>query len=229
MKFNELETHFSAARMQRYLQACNGDRDKAVSLYYLNLELSLALFAQISCFEVVLRNRIDIQLQQQMGGSWLSASVAAGGCFSGPQFRHTSANIMDAIIKHGPNCSNDQLVSALGFGFWRYLFAPQQYAATGNCLLNVFSARPASTPQQHYNARYFFNQLAAVNRLRNRIAHHEPVCFAPAKPQISTAMANHHLHLLNQLMQWMNTPPHIRPGCTVSVAYTCTQLLDLAA
>lgn len=70
MKFNELETHFSAARMQRYLQACNGDRDKAVSLYYLNLELSLALFAQISCFEVVLRNRIDFSY---------SSKWAAGG------------------------------------------------------------------------------------------------------------------------------------------------------
>jgi hypothetical protein len=229
MKFNELETHFSAARMQRYLLACNGNSDKAVTLYYLNLELSLALFAQISCFEVVLRNRIDIHLQQQMGSNWLSASVAAGGCFSGPQFRHTSASIMDAIIKNGSDCSNDQLVSSLGFGFWRYLFAPQQFAATGNCLLSVFPARPASIPQQHYNARYFFNQLAAVNRLRNRIAHHEPVCFALAKPQISTAIVNHHLHLLNQLMLWMNTPPHISPRCTFSVAHTCKQLLQLAA
>jgi hypothetical protein len=103
--------------------------------------------------------------------------------------------------------SPDQLVAALGFGFWRYLFAPHQYAATGNSLLAVFYERPASSAEQHYNARYFFNELAAVNRLRNRIAHHEPVCFLPRKPIADTSYARSNLLLIHHLLRWMGAPP----------------------
>jgi hypothetical protein len=230
MKFNELETHFSSVRLQRYLLACNGDKAKAALLYQLNIELSLALFAQIGSFEVMLRNAINREMQKQLGSQWLKDSIDTGGCFCGPQFRHTSVNIMDALLKLGGSATNDQLVSALGFGFWRYLFAPQQYAATRNCLLNVFPARPASAPQQHYNARYFFNQLAVINRLRNRIAHHEPVCFAPGKPQVCTAGVNANMQLLTRLSQWMNVPPHIlQHYSSQSAGHTCAQMLSLAA
>ena len=63
MRFTDFESRMSAARMRRYLIACNGDSRKAMTLYRLNLALSLDLFAQISLFEVALRNAVDQHLQ----------------------------------------------------------------------------------------------------------------------------------------------------------------------
>jgi hypothetical protein len=69
------------------------------------------------------------------------------------------------------------LVADLGFGFWRYMFAQHQFNATGRILLRVFPAKPTSTPAIQYNHTFIFNQLAQINNLRSRIAHHEPICF----------------------------------------------------
>lgn len=207
MRFTDFESRMSAARMRRYLIACNGDSRKAMTLYRLNLALSLDLFAQISLFEVALRNAVDQHLQIMLGYNWLINSTIPGGCFYGAQFKHTSESICDAARKLGNTANHDQLVAALGFGFWRYLFAPHQFAATGNSLLAVFHERPVSSAEQHYNARYIFNELAAVNRLRNRIAHHEPICFVPRKPLADTTYARSNLLLIHNLLLWMGIQP----------------------
>ncbi|MGL5892260.1 MAG: Abi family protein [Bacteroidia bacterium] len=207
MRFTDFESRMSVARMRRYLNACNGDTRKAMTLYRLNLALSLDLFAQISLFEVALRNAIDLHFQVMLGHNWLTDAIAPGGCFSGPQFKHTSESIRDAARKLGGTATTDQLVATLGFGFWRYLFAPYQFSATGSSLLAVFPERPLSSSVQHYNARYFFNELASVNRLRNRIAHHEPICFVPRNSCINTNYARSHLLLIHNLLRWMGTHP----------------------
>ena len=48
-----------------------------------------------------------------------------------------------------------------------------------------------------------FKQLAAINEIRNRIAHHEPICFIPSKPIKNTTYARNHYILILQLFQWM--------------------------
>ena len=48
------------------------------------------------------------------------------------------------------------------------------------------------------------NQLEKINSLRNRIAHHEPICFVDNQPVISTIYARQHYNLILQLFQWMN-------------------------
>jgi len=42
------------------------------------------------------------------------------------------------------------------------------------------------------------------DRLHNRIAHHEPVCFLPSQPVINTTYARQQYNLILQLFQWMN-------------------------
>lgn len=58
MRYRDFEELFSSKRMQKYLLACNHNTRKAMTLYRYNLKLSQELFTIISCFEVVLRNRI---------------------------------------------------------------------------------------------------------------------------------------------------------------------------
>lgn len=61
MKYREFEDAFSFERTGRYIAACNGDKRRAITLYRYNLKLSQEMFTLISCFEVTLRNRIDIR------------------------------------------------------------------------------------------------------------------------------------------------------------------------
>lgn len=80
----------------------------------------------------------------------------------------------------------------------------QPYRAGGQSLLRIFPSRPASKPTVQYNAGYIFNELRRINDLRNRIAHHEPVCFIPTQPIKDTTYAKQHYSLLLQLFQWMS-------------------------
>lgn len=58
MKYKEFENAFSAARLNKYLYACNGNRSKALQLYRLNNKLCQKLYGVLNVFEVVLRNAI---------------------------------------------------------------------------------------------------------------------------------------------------------------------------
>lgn len=96
----------------------------------------------------------------------------------------------------------------IGYGMlrhlaWRFMFAQNQFNATGRVLLRVFPSKPTSTPAIQYNNTYIFNQLAQLNDIRNRMAHHEPICFLPGHPVKNTTYARQHYNLILQLFQWM--------------------------
>lgn len=204
MKYSEFEDIMSAARMNRYLVACNQDTRKAMTLYRLNLKLSQELFTVISCFEITIRNSIDKKLTTTLGGHWLRDAASAGGIFANKRCRITRDAITAAVNTLNHSYTHDKLVAELGFGFWRYMFAQQQYNATGRCLLSIFPAKPTSSPAIQYNNTYVFNQLAQINKIRNRIAHHEPTCFQPRNPIKETTYARQRYGLILQLFQWMN-------------------------
>ena len=204
MKFGEFENIMSVARMSRYLSACNNDTKKAMTLYRLNLRLSQELFTVISCFEIALRNSVDKHCKNSIGNDWLQNGIITGGIFNNNQCRLTANNISDAIAKLGRNYSHNKLVAELGFGFWRYIFAQNQYLATGRTLLRIFPAKPTSTASTQYNQTFVFNQLAQINNLRNRIAHHEPICFLHTQNVKDTTYVRQHYGLIKQLFQWMS-------------------------
>ena len=124
MRYREFERIISEDRMNRYVQACGGNTRKAMALYRYNLRLSQEMFTIISCFEVSLRNAINVILINRFGNDWL-----------------------------------------------------MQFNQTGRVLLRAFPNKERSTSEVQYNHSYFFNELDKINTMRNRIAHHEPVCF----------------------------------------------------
>jgi hypothetical protein len=189
--------------MARYVNACGGDTRKAMTLYRLNLRLSQELFTLISCFEVCLRNRVCNHYMPLMGGDWLKDAATPGGIFDDPSTGRTQRIINDAVRRLGPHYTHFKLMAEMDFGFWRYLFAGPQFRAGGQTLLAVFPAKPPSTPAIQYNQTFVFNQLADINELRNRIAHHEPICFAPGSHVKDTTFARQHYGLILQLFQWM--------------------------
>lgn len=202
MKYSDFASVMTNARMNRYLLACGGNTRKAMTLYRKNLQLTQELFTVISCFEVALRNAIDTTISASLGKDWLRNAAAIDGVFDTPRCRLTRDNINDSISKLH-TYTHYKLVAELGFGFWRFMFAQNQFNATGRILLRVFPSKSTSTPVMQYNNIYFFKQLAQLNDIRNRMAHHEPICFLPGKPIKDTTYARQHYNLILQLFQWM--------------------------
>jgi len=204
MKYPEFETIMSANRMGRYLTSSAGDTRKCMTLYRKNLSLSQELFTIISCYEVALRNGIDRVYLSHHGNDWLRNASQTGGIFDTPPCNQTKRVIIKSINDLSPVYSHAKLLAKMDFGFWRYLFAQPQFYAGGQMLLNIFPAKPRSTPAIQYNHTFIFHQLEQINNLRNRLAHHEPICFLPGQAVKDTTYARQHHNLILQLFQWMN-------------------------
>jgi len=74
---------------------------------------------------------------------------------------------------------------------------PQRSLLPGSTLLNVLPGRPFGT-----NHTKVFKQLTSIKKIRNRIAHHEPICFEMPL-FISTAYATMKYQQIIEVFQWM--------------------------
>ena len=180
MKYSVFEDIISPERMQRYLAACNHNTRKAMTLYRYNIKLSQELLALIGYFEVALRNKINKLLITQFGNDWLRDAILPDGIFYSDHRVQKTKSIIQKVY-HGlcrsNSYSHNKLLSEMEFGIWKYMFSNVQYALTGQTLLSIFKNKPTSSPSNQYTNTYIFRELDYINNLRNRIAHHEPICF----------------------------------------------------
>jgi len=203
MRYRDFEAVMSNDRLDRYLTAMGRNTRKAMKLYRLNLQASQEMFTIISCFEVALRNAIDRHFKTTHGNDWLRDSALPGGALDNPKCGKTPAIINNAVRDLGVHYSHPKLIAKMDFGFWRYLFARHQYTSLGKTLLTIFPARPRSTPGHHYDNTFVFDELEKINGIRNRIAHHEPICFANKLSVHDTTYARQHYRLILDLFNWM--------------------------
>lgn len=223
MKFSELEQVISSERLHRYYVACDGNAEKAVVLYRANVNASVQMFAVVGAFEVALRNAIDKTMTERYGNDWLRDAILPGGIFDRPQCRDHARIIRSAyekLVRHN-NYTHTHLLSKMEFGVWKYLFSSPQYRAAGRILLGIFPNRPSSSRQEHYNNTFIFNELDHVNSLRNRIAHHEPICFSTGFADITTVYIEFIYKKIIKLMEWLGLDTrkylfgidHVRQAC----------------
>jgi hypothetical protein len=138
------------------------------------------------------------------GANWLFNAAQNQGLFDHRNTRITRRLINESIQKLGVDYTHSKLVASLGFGFWRYMFGPNQFRRAGQSLLQIFPNKPISTPQTQYNSGYVFGQLQNINDIRNRIAHHEPICFQSGQPVIDTTYTKEHYDVIIELFQWLD-------------------------
>jgi len=209
MRFSEFEDLISTERMRRYLSACNSNTRKAMTLYRYNIRLSQELLAVVGCFEIALRNKINKQFISQYGNDWLRNFIMPGGCLYSDRRATKSKNIIEKaynglLLSH--SYSHTKLLSEMEFGVWKYMFSNVQYNLTGQTLLGIFPNKPRSTRRQHYDNTYIFGELDYINNLRNRIAHHEPICFGTGigRATIDTSYALNRYSRILTLLQWLD-------------------------
>lgn len=229
MRFAAFESIMSPKRMRRYVVACGGDTRKAMTLYRYNLRLSQEMFTVVSCYEVALRNAIDANLKERLGTDWIKNAIMPGGIFDNPVFSSTTRIMKKAygeLVATG-KYSHSKMLSAMEFGVWKYLFSATEYRATGRTLLKIFPNKPKSSKEMQYNNLYIFNELDAINRLRNRIAHHEPVCFLQGTEIVSTAYLRMCYGRIATLFSWMGIPSQALLFGMDHVLKTCQRIEDL--
>lgn len=201
MPNSAFHTSISRPRYLRYLSAC-GNKRKALMLYRANIRLSLQIFAVIGVLEIILRNSIDRYMIREKGATWLEDAVAPGGYLDlHADCEKSFHSVHEAIHNLGSQYCHDSLIANLSFGFWRYQFAPKEYIASGSMLLNVFSNRPTWIRQKE-----IYHRLVNINQIRNRIAHHEPICFYGNS--ISTSKIEKKYNSILELLGWLGSDPH---------------------
>lgn len=229
MNFRDFENAFSSERISRYIAACNGDKRRAMTLYRYNLRLSQEMFTLVSCFEVTLRNQIDKQMTAQHGNDWLRDLILPNGAFSNNHSVDTTRKIIEkayyGLLQSG-TYSHSKLLSEMEFGVWKYMFSNVQYRLTGRILLNVFPLKPISSRQYQYDNAYIFHELDYINNIRNRIAHHEPICFGRTVSIDTTYALNRYSRII-KLLQWMDVdPPRLLYGLD-HVKKVCNQVMGI--
>ena len=74
--------------------------------------------------------------------------------------------------------------------------------------MRAFPNKPRSSAAVQYNNTYIFNELDKVNSLRNRIAHHEPICFRLHEAEIDTSYIINEYQKIQTLFSWMGIDSH---------------------
>jgi hypothetical protein len=166
--FSTLRATVSGERLGPYLTACAGDQAAAARLYAWNIRASSAFQAPLGCLEVACRNAMHRQLSVLFGREdWWDAPALA--------LHHTSQRIASDAKRevqrwHGIITSG-RMVTELPFGFWVSLLGSGTDYETRLWRPGLRFAFPG------YRGRRadLHLELDTCRRLRNRIAHHEPI------------------------------------------------------
>jgi len=163
---NILEKFLSIERLGKYLSMAGNDHAKAVSLYLENLNKCQTLYINLHWLEIGLRNAINRQLSARFGNEWYNNPKLILEEIEQSHVR----NAQDRLLKDGKDVSNGNMVATLSFGFWVNLFNKPYENLWRICISRSFPARHASIDRKEMRKK-----LHPLLRLRNRIAHYEPI------------------------------------------------------
>ncbi len=183
---NELEKAVSRPRLETYRRIAADDAT-AWALYRWNLELSAAWLPLMADTEVALRNGIHLQLTALLGRAdwWASDRLVLDD--------QTAENLVAVVREHQKKIAKGtvgagKVVADLMFGTWVMLLGKGGRSSLGRSIdyeANLWrpslryafatgtttrTGRPRRPTQEQVHRR-----SANLQRLRNRVAHHEPI------------------------------------------------------
>ena len=166
----------------------------------------------MNLFEVMLRNAINEHYAAYYSDvDWIVNQADTGKLLADDKdmIKENEAGYR----RHGVY-SNDKMVASFTMGFWTFLFTKKNYKRGGKTLLQIFPSKLKGKNQADV-----YKDLTHIREFRNRIAHHEPICF-DGSGNISTAFARRHYQLIldyitymgqnpNNVIQWTEKPDDI--------------------
>jgi hypothetical protein len=160
-----IERTVTKERLTRYLGATKRDVSQALELYEYNVQLSEVLYGLLHGLEVTVRNAEYHALTASYGTpTWYDLA---------PLSQYWKDQLDKAKAKPGAAGRPGKVVAELTFGFWIDLLQ----AGNHRCLW-VDRKLNRAFPNTRLHRKFIHERLKAIQLLRNRISHHEPVLTA---------------------------------------------------
>lgn len=165
----------SADRVRTYEVAIarHGSGASARDLYLWNARVSAAFLIPLHICEVVVRNAVAEALVSLHGPQWPWVQGFRDS-LPHPTTGHDALRELRRAT-YGPPTAAADIIPALSFMFWQKMFT-QRFDARlwSHCLAQVLPGADRTVPW-HVLRACMHNDLEQIRRLRNRIAHHEPI------------------------------------------------------
>ena len=160
-----LKASLSEPRFATYLKKASEDATFAFALYLYNSRLAKSFLFPLSVAEVTLRNAVDGVLLQMFGAAWHQDAN-----FRDNVLTPESLGALEKAIERARSNERGKVIAELTFDFWSNLFR-NEYADLWRTKANI-----AFPGLAHGEGRHEIQVLVReINRLRNRVAHHEPI------------------------------------------------------
>lgn len=177
--------------MGRFLTAAGGDRARAKRMYRANMRLLQAFQGLLFSFEICLRNQLHQALTQHFhSANWIVQEKTGfmSDSLLGQKFflRHEVEQAERKLRNLGKGISSDRLIAEQTLGFWTSFLEPRHFRLLRASPLNAFPHRPSSTSRAQV-----YKRLDDIRKFRNRISHHEPICFNGGNFDLSYAQSMH--------------------------------------
>jgi hypothetical protein len=187
------ERAFSKQRTEKYFKLYP-NTNQAISLYQSNIELAEALYPVMAVLEVALRNSINTTLVTLFGcNDWYVPMATL------PALNNLSDYVCKActqIAKRKEVVAPAKIIAELTLGFWVSLFNSNYERLLWKNLKFAFLHMPKKIRQR----KKIVAILYKFRHLRNRISHHEPICW-----DIKQLEQLNKLHAdMIQLIGWIN-------------------------
>lgn len=161
----------SPARLTTYVRRAHGNARRALDLYAWNVNAGAALYPILQVNEIALRNAVDRALVAQFGAQW---PYSSGFLRTLPIFERNTFEAGRQRLERTqrvPRVSTGDVVAAQSYGFWVLLLTSRFQRRIWN---QEFATSFSSAPQQ-VTRPVVHDRADEIRRLRNRIAHHEPL------------------------------------------------------
>lgn len=165
---NEHKIHsaLSISRISTYENASARLNSSALDLYAWNAKVSGALLMPLHICEVTIRNAVSDVLDSSHK-DWIQSD---GFKKRLPDyFKNDLTKAIDKAKRKNCIDRKGQVIAELTFGFWQHLFTKNYNSMWNTNLSLAFPNGSYSSPHDVYQ------DLEKIRKLRNRIAHHEPI------------------------------------------------------
>lgn len=162
---------FSTERMTKYFNRYPENDELAILHYHCNIELSESFYPTISMLEVALRNSLNRELTEHFGTEdWYLRIESEVG------LRNLKNEINTAkrhIVNRGETITASKVVAELTLGFWVRLLNAEYERVLWKSLRKAFPYLEKAKRQRHVVSA----PINKIRNFRNRIFHHEPICW----------------------------------------------------
>jgi len=162
----------SSPRMGTYERVCGTEGAAALNLYAWNAQISAAFLAPLHICEVVIRNAVADALETQYGEKW---PWSAGFERSLPDPVNGYSQRRDLFSARRDQHTTGKVIPELKFAFWQKLFTRRNDDRLWRQYLRTVFPHVEASWTLSQQRQFIYDELERVRKLRNRIAHHEPV------------------------------------------------------